>query len=242
MAPTSLTCSACGEKFDLTPEYLAEYGGRTTTCTCGAALAIPPDGTASPPLLSYVAPSRASVKVPATAWRDGPLIVMTRGAVLPNRCAHCGVPVDRKFRFTTLYPERISFSASSFLIRRFLGDRVRVRYGFCRAHTPLLESEAARVTLVASGVAIPAFMAAANMLEKRSVVLFWALISLTIVAMVLAMILLFVGKTIKIHDLDYRHVWLSGFRDPYLDAFPSLEHHRNEDARDAADRLNSLGG
>jgi len=235
-----LTCSACGGQFDLTPEYLAEYGGRTTTCTCGAALAIPPSGTAAIPQLSYVAPSRASAKVPANAWRDGSLVVMTRGALLPNRCARCGVPVDRKFRFTTLYPEHVSFSGTSFLIRRFLGDRVRVRYGFCREHTPLLESEAARVTLVASWVAIPVFMASANLVEKRSVVLFWALISLTVAALALGMILLFVGKSIKIHDLDYRHVWLAGFREPYLDTFPSLEHQQNQDAREAADRLNSL--
>ncbi|HVD26881.1 MAG TPA: hypothetical protein VNC79_00065, partial [Mycobacteriales bacterium] len=46
--PTQLTCNACGMRFDLTPDYLAQYGGQDTTCSCGNVLTIPAAAAAGP--------------------------------------------------------------------------------------------------------------------------------------------------------------------------------------------------
>ncbi|MDB5322860.1 MAG: hypothetical protein JWN40_4491 [Phycisphaerales bacterium] len=242
MAQASLACSACGQQFELTPDYVAQYAGQTTTCPCGNELSIPAIGTPSTVQLSYAAPARASSKVSANVWRDDQLLMMTRGARLPNRCADCGTPVERKFRLITLFRAVPFVSITGFLVRRFMSDSVRVRYGYCREHMHWVESEIGRITFFASCAAIPACIAAASLVENRSFVVFWILIALTIAAMALAVSFFAIAKSIKIHNLDYKHVWLIGFDDAYLQHLPSIQEKRDRDARQTAARLNSMDG
>jgi hypothetical protein len=48
MSIAHLTCPACSRQFDLTPDYLAQYGGQTTACACGQALVIPTGAVGAP--------------------------------------------------------------------------------------------------------------------------------------------------------------------------------------------------
>ena len=55
---THISCAACGKQFELTPEYLAQYGGQTTTCECGRELPIP--SAAPNPTVAHADPLAAA--------------------------------------------------------------------------------------------------------------------------------------------------------------------------------------
>jgi hypothetical protein len=151
------------------------------------------------------------------------------------------VPVERKFGLTTLYPPGTSLSLTGLLLRRFVSDAVRVRYGFCREHMPWVESDAGRLTFIVSCAAIPAFAVAAAVFE-RYFVISWACIALAMAAMGVAASFFVIAKSIRIHNLDYRYVWLAGFGEEYLKHLPTLEEQRAKEAQATAARLTEMEG
>src|SRR5687767_8968055 len=110
--PTPYPCPNCGATFQLTPEYLAQYGGQATVCTrCGRPFALPlasggapasqiaqrhpalqpgwgqpPAGGASP-VIPYAAPLYGQTGSAEAAWRQGDLLVVRKGARLPHAIA-----------------------------------------------------------------------------------------------------------------------------------------------------------
>jgi hypothetical protein len=246
-----LRCASCGAAFDLTAEYLAQYGGQTTACTCGAALEIPGGGDSAGAgaaggavRLSYAGPSRGSTKIPERAWRDGHLLVMSRGTRLPHRCATCATPVPGKFKPRVLLADRGTKGASltSVLLRRFLSDRVTARFGYCREHLPWRMSVAGVVT----GIAVPALIIplgiAASIVGDKHPTAFVVILALMIAAIVWSFIVFLLSPyPISVAGLDYKHVWLEGFGEEYLKQFPTLEERREKDAGEAAARLDGMG-
>lgn len=236
-----LACKTCGQEFELTPEYLAEYGGQTTACQCGSELQIPAAQAQPPAALAYASPAKASAKIPNNAWRDGRFLLMARGVRLPNRCAHCGVPVDRKFRTRTLLQaSNAALSLEGLLLRKFMSDGVQVRFGYCREHMPWRMSEGARITLITCALAVPGLMGGAALVEKHYFYLFWTLLILAMVTMVSAIWIFFLEKPIKIENLDLKLVQLSGFGDGYLQHFEPVEQARDRASSKAASRLNAM--
>ena len=73
----TLFCPKCGSGYQLTPEYLAQYGGQSTACTqCGQEIRLPravemqPSGPASsPPPMSVQVLAYAGPVVAASARR-----------------------------------------------------------------------------------------------------------------------------------------------------------------------------
>src|SRR5437763_5388143 len=98
----ALACPQCGSLYQLTPEYVAQYGGQTTQCArCGASFTVPAqlaplmaDSPAGVPVavLPYAGP--AALSGLAGVWRDGNLLVASKGTLLPERCAKCNSPAD----------------------------------------------------------------------------------------------------------------------------------------------------
>jgi len=100
-------------------DYIARYGGQTTTCPCGAAVAVP-----VPLTLAYRAP--VFPPEPAEgAFGDGDWVVVTPGARMPQRCWECNEPVvgqmwRLKLRWGVKAREKI----------------VEVNIGYCHTHQP----------------------------------------------------------------------------------------------------------
>ncbi|HET6250227.1 MAG TPA: hypothetical protein VFE47_21230 [Tepidisphaeraceae bacterium] len=119
----TIACPGCGLNFDLTAEYVREYGTLNTTCTrCGAEFTLPgaddfvPDadadaaGEASPsddaqadPMAgesSFDAPEAADIPAALTPTvdpgiiADGWYVIVQRNSVFPARCALCNQPTD----------------------------------------------------------------------------------------------------------------------------------------------------
>src|SRR5829696_8248713 len=107
--PMLFPCPHCGASFQLTPEYLAQYGGQTTRCSqCGQPFILPaaqvatpaawgqpdqgPGFTGQPPVaqpaavIPYAAPAYGQVAQGAAAWSQGNLLVARKGARLPHAC------------------------------------------------------------------------------------------------------------------------------------------------------------
>jgi predicted Zn finger-like uncharacterized protein len=131
--PMFFPCPRCGAAFQLTPEYLAQYGGQMTRCShCGQPFALPPAHGAAPPATSgqppaagepgmgQPAPGQPAAGQPATvipyaapaygqagamegAWSEGDLLVVRKGARLPHDCVKCGLPGDGRPVRKTFY-------------------------------------------------------------------------------------------------------------------------------------------
>jgi len=93
-------CPHCGMAYQLTPDYLAQYGGQATQCRqCQGIFALPmaqPIAAANAgaaQVLPYMAPMAA---VSYGVWRDGNQIVASKGATLPPACVKCNGTEDLK--------------------------------------------------------------------------------------------------------------------------------------------------
>ncbi|MDB5302093.1 MAG: hypothetical protein JWO87_3756 [Phycisphaerales bacterium] len=102
----TVPCLHCGASYQLTSDYIAQYGGQATICRqCQQPFqipaALPAAGGASPvPVLAYSGP----VYTPTWGvWREDKKIVASKGAVLPSRCVKCNGPAGGSPITRTLY-------------------------------------------------------------------------------------------------------------------------------------------
>lgn len=130
---TIVACSACGNTFRMSSDYLAQYGGQETTCPCGATVAIP-----TTPVLAYRAPSFPPESI--GAYADRGRVVLTAEAVFPQRCCVCNEPVvgrmhphpllwiirGRNSGQNELFGNRIAYGQE--------GIRVILSVGYCAEH------------------------------------------------------------------------------------------------------------
>lgn len=108
-------CPHCGTELEVTPEYIAQYGGKRTHCVaCGGLFdlpgvealrnhqPIPPPPFAavrSPPVLAYALPSQPAN---ANIFASGNDLVMAKNVVSPARCVKCNAPAAHRWS-KTLY-------------------------------------------------------------------------------------------------------------------------------------------
>lgn len=137
--PAKITCTACGQEFDLTPEYVAQYGGQTTNCPCGTALTIPSSPGAAPaPVLEYAGPRRKKKRGPARHWAEGDLLVIEKGAELSPLCVLCGDDAPRPHIACTMRWSQSARDAPTASAELFMSltdsTKMRVRLGLCARH------------------------------------------------------------------------------------------------------------
>ena len=142
----------------MTPEYVAQYGGQTTTCpSCGRPFPIPttfdpaaavqappppqpmPLGYAGGQVLPYASPTAPGYG--ATGF-DGVGLVMSKGAVAPDRCVKCNRPTEgyRLRRslswhhpalfFLIIFPGLLIYAIVALCVRK----TGQVTVGLCPAH------------------------------------------------------------------------------------------------------------
>jgi hypothetical protein len=137
--PAKITCTACGQEFDLTPEYVAQYGGQTTNCPCGTALTIPSiGGAATAPVLEYSGPRRKKKLGPAQHWAEGDLLVVEKGAELSPLCVLCGEDAPPPHIACTMRWSQSARDAPTANAELFMSltdsTKMRVRLGLCARH------------------------------------------------------------------------------------------------------------
>lgn len=242
MSTPTLTCSACNQSFDLTPEYLAQYAGQTTNCQCGHALEIPVSAAPNQPIqLSYPAPELATKKLPAGIWREGKALIIERGVRLPNRCAICGMPVMGTFRTTRLkFIPRSGAAALSKLIAEQLAQTVTIRYGYCREHSPWITPITARIFRIVSLLLIMPLIVITMIAAESHSKLRYPSLALTICALFSSIYLLFKTDPIELGALDNHHAWLVGFGEDYLKLFPTPAEDRIAEANQSAEKLDQM--
>jgi hypothetical protein len=222
-----LRCPRCGKRFELTPEYLAEYAGLAADCECGETLMIPDVRMEeSPPVVSYAAPQYPAAPV-LGVWQDKPYVVVARGARMPERCCICNAPIGpirpRTLQWTPHGQQYRSRNPFLFLVQSAIADSysqaIVVRIGRCREHRQKFTVLKVGLTLIGLGV----FGIGGIIVGAPSPTTGGRLMVVFLVLALVGTILTRFRPRIRIEDFHDNCAWLSGFGDAYLDALPELE-------------------
>ena len=154
-----------------------------------------------------------------TIWRNNSVLVMTKEALLPNRCIKCNAPADEqlKRKLTWHHPALYLLALASLLIYIVVALVVRktatVNVGLCEDHS----SARRRNILItwALGLASVAGFTAAVMFEDGSLAVLGAVLLLA--TAIYGIVTLRVVVPTKI---DNYFVWLKGINGNYLQEFP----------------------
>jgi hypothetical protein len=120
-------------------EYLQQFGGLTTQCTCGQEIQIPvvaesvaPAAPAS--LLNE--PVRDAAIYGTGIWRDGFSAIVARGARLPHRCFRCNAAAERAVPFLLKWaePEERGKALARDLIEKTRQEQILVTAHVCSHH------------------------------------------------------------------------------------------------------------
>jgi hypothetical protein len=143
--PQIIHCPRCSGAMSVTDEYLAAYGGQTTTCPmCQQPFTLPAINAAAPlgaaPVIAYANPYTNTA--PAGLFDDGTGLVMYKGSIGPDRCVKCNAPAEgyqwRKtfywhhpaFYFMILFPGLLIYAIVALCIRK----SGRISIGLCPVH------------------------------------------------------------------------------------------------------------
>ena len=154
-----------------------------------------------------------------TVWRNDSLLVMTKEALLPNRCVKCNAPADEqlKRKLTWHHPALYLLIFASILIYAVVAMIVRktatVNVGLCEEHL----SSRRRSLLItwALGLgAVGSFVAAGLLEDGTFVLLAFALLMSCAVYGVVTL------RVVAPNKIDNYFVWLKGVDANYLQQFP----------------------
>lgn len=153
-------------------------------------------------------------------WRDGPLLVMTKETILPNRCIKCNAPAAKLMsRTVEWYPRYVILV---FILIRIAGlilyfctrKRVTVYIGLCEDHINKRRFGVMAGVVVMLVGFISFFGAMSN--ENFSVVFLGLLLILAgIIVMVSA------WRTITASKIQEPYVWVKGVHKDFLDTLPT---------------------
>ena len=154
-----------------------------------------------------------------TVWRNNSLLVMTKEALLPNRCIKCNAPADEqlKRKLTWHHPALYLLALASLLIYIVVALVVRksatVNVGLCEHHS----SARRRNVLITCALAFACVVSfvAASLLEDGTFVALGVLLLLA--TAIYGIVTLRVVVPTKI---DNYFVWLKGIDANYLQQFP----------------------
>jgi len=157
----------------------------------------------------------------AGVWRDGPFLVMQKGATLPNRCVKCNAPWNGQWVTRTV---RAAESKMAFLryipylrliywIWRAASQSVEVSFGLCERH----HSQVNMMTTIG------------NLLRIAGVVLLvYGIYSDDLVWWIPGLLASVLGSglsttpIIKMSQMDDYYVWLNGIDQGYLASLPPV--------------------
>ena len=154
-----------------------------------------------------------------TVWRNNSVLVMTKQALLPNRCIKCNAPADEqlKRKLTWHHPALYLLALASLLIYVVVAMVVRktatVNIGLCEDHSSARRRNIA-ITW-ALGLASGAGFVVAIMLEDGTFAVLG--IFLLLATAIYGIVTLRVVVPTKIDDY---FVWLKGIDTNYLQQFP----------------------
>ena len=154
-----------------------------------------------------------------TIWRNNSTLVMTKEALLPNRCIKCNAPADElvKRKLTWHHPALYLLILSSLLIYAVVAMIVRktatINVGLCEEH---LSSRRRNILITwVLGFASVASIVGAALLEDNTFLLLG--IALIFACAIYGIVTLRVVVPSKI---DNYFVWLKGIDTNYLQQFP----------------------
>lgn len=170
----------------------------------------------------------ADQKTGPDIWRDGKLLVLRHGAVLPDRCVKCNAPAEgRRKRKSVQWSEPIRFLGFSFYGRR----EAKVEFGICSRCAWRRQK---RVLIVLS-LQFLAFLllftfapddkllgiasGAGRPLPLSQGIFAAIMVASAIYAM------LFVSEPVWIHQADKNWIWLKKIKPAYLAQFPPFTDH-----------------
>ena len=154
-----------------------------------------------------------------TIWRNDSLLVMTKEALLPNRCVKCNAPADEqlKRKLTWHHPALYLLIFASILIYAVVAMIVRktatVNVGLCEEH---LSSRRRNLLITwALGLGAVVSFVAAGFLEDGTFLLlgFTLIMSCAIYGVVTL-------RVVAPNKIDNYFVWLKGVDANYLQQFP----------------------
>lgn len=212
--PIPVACPSCGRNYTLDANYCEMHAGKLMGCGCGARIPIPRYS-------AEAAAEAARVQQLDGVWRDGPHLVMSRGARLPCRCHRCGVAIDRLRQRDTLRLQADKFGPGR--LGRTLSElnavEITVRYGECAEDAPRLQRRTLGWCLIAAAVAL--FVAILAGVFGRTI----GLVGIAVVGL-LALAGFIVAdwpSPFQFVQWQGNRAWISGFGEEYLGALPPLE-------------------
>jgi hypothetical protein len=154
-----------------------------------------------------------------TIWRNNSVLVMTKQALLPNRCIKCNAPADEKLKrkLTWHHPALYLLAIASLLIYVVVAMVVRktatVNIGLCEDHSSARRRNIA-ITWALGLASVAGFVVAAMLEDGTFAVLG---IFLLLATAIYGIVTLRVVVPTKIDDY---FVWLKGIDTNYLQQFP----------------------
>jgi hypothetical protein len=212
--PQSWKCAECG---------LVNFASEANCKRCrvlNPQVAIQPDAPAGIVLEDgYVLPPPPNT---GGVWRDSDTLVMTKDALLPDRCVKCNAPAygfRLKRNLSWHHPALALLIFVALLIyivvALAVSKRATVHLGVCAEHMQR------RRNLLIVGWALLAIGLITPVIAFRNEYVGIGLLGIALV-MVAAVWLVLVARVVKVKRIDDRYVWLKGIDPNYLAQFPSL--------------------
>lgn len=157
-----------------------------------------------------------------TIWRDKSVLVMTKEALLPNRCIKCNEPTDERLKrkLTWHHPALYLLILPSILIYAVIAIVLRktatVNVGLCQDHLTRRRRNLA-ITWALGVVAVLCFPLAA-MLEEAT----FALVGLLLL-FAAAIFGTVTARVVVPSRIDEHFVWIKGVNSDYLQEFPQWQ-------------------
>ena len=159
-------------------------------------------------------------------WRDGNLLVMRKGAMLPDRCVKCNAPAEgRRLKYVQLWHHPIYFLLApvALIPILFFLHRATLSLGVCERH--LRERNRAIATSVLSFVFGIASITIALAGERLPIAVQWRVLCFLIAGVALLAISIRANLASVLaspHKIDCDFVWLKKIAPGYLAQFPPV--------------------
>jgi hypothetical protein len=154
-----------------------------------------------------------------TVWRNNSVLVMTKEALLPNRCIKCNAPAEEqlKRRLTWHHPALYLLALASILIYVVVAMVVRktatVNVGLCEQHSAVRKRNIL-ITLALGFASIASFVAAISFQDSNLAALGGLLLLVTAIYSIVTL------RVVVPTKIDNYFVWLKGVDANYLQQFP----------------------
>jgi hypothetical protein len=210
----TIACPACGTEFEMTREYIEQYGGQETACSsCGKAMGLPKSWeefvrTGPAPVLSYAGPKVKKKRGPGQHWAEGHLLVVEKGAELSPLCVLCGGDAPKPHIPCTFRWSQSARDAPTHKTELLLSltdsTKMRISLGLCARHLARRRKNALLSMLCAliGAAVIAAGFGLSALADYRQVMLVGGIVIIMIG-------LIWFGESRKILTAEYVDHWMA---------------------------------